>query len=124
MKLRILSWNMRGANDSDKRKVIKVLIKSQKVDLVCLQETKIQEMSKRIVWSLGVGRCLEWGVVNSRGASGGVLVFWDNRVLHLLEVKWGFSHCRAGLRIVMMISIGILQGFMILHVRRRGRFLG
>ena len=118
MKLRILSWNIRGANDSDKRKVIKVLIKSQKVDLVCLQETKIQEMSKRIVWSLGVGRCLEWGVVNSRGASGGVLVFWDNRVLHLLEVKWGFSHC------VMMISIGILQGFMILHVRRRGRFLG
>ena len=89
MKLRIISWNVRGANDSDKRKVIKALIKSQKVDLVCLQETKMQEMSKKIVRSLGVGRCLEWRVVNSRGAYSGVLVFWDNRVLHLLEVGVG-----------------------------------
>ena len=42
MKLRILSWNVRGTNDRKKRKLIKDVIKSQKVDLVCLQETKIQ----------------------------------------------------------------------------------
>ena len=36
MKLRILLWNVRGANDCEKRKVIKALIKDQKVDLVCL----------------------------------------------------------------------------------------
>ncbi|KAL6350285.1 hypothetical protein AAG906_004233 [Vitis piasezkii] len=30
MKLRILSWNIRGANDSDKRRIIKSLIKAQK----------------------------------------------------------------------------------------------
>ncbi|KAL6322348.1 hypothetical protein AAG906_007901 [Vitis piasezkii] len=30
----------------------------------------MQEMSKKIVRSLGVGRCLEWRTVNSRGASG------------------------------------------------------
>ena len=76
MKLRILLWNVRGANDNDKRKVINALIKAQKVDLICLQETKMQEMSKRIVKSLGVGRCLDWGAINSRGASGGVLVFF------------------------------------------------
>ena len=35
MKLRILSWNVRGANDKDKRKVIKAFLKSNKVDLVC-----------------------------------------------------------------------------------------
>ena len=65
------------------------LIKSQKVDVVCLQETKIQEMSRMIVRSLGVGRCLDWKVLNSRGSPGGVLVFWDKRVLHLLEVEVG-----------------------------------
>ena len=86
MKLRLLSWNVRGANDYEKRKVIKALIKDQKVDLVCLQE-----MSKRIVRSLGVGRCLEWGAVYLRGAFGGVLVFWDNRVLQLLEAEVGTS---------------------------------
>ena len=55
MKLKILSWNVRGANDRSKRKVIKALIRSQKVDLVCLQETKIQEMSQGVIHSLGVG---------------------------------------------------------------------
>ena len=86
MKLRLLLWNVRGANDYEKRKVIKALIKDQKVDLVCLQE-----MSKRIVRSLGMGRCLEWGAVYLRGAFGGVLVFWDNRVLQLLEAEVGTS---------------------------------
>ena len=36
MKIRILSWNVRGANDRDKRKIIKSVIKSQRVDVVCL----------------------------------------------------------------------------------------
>ena len=40
---------LREANDSNKRKVIKTLIKAQKADLVCLQETKIQEMSIGVV---------------------------------------------------------------------------
>ena len=56
MKIKILSWNVRGANDSDKRKIIKSVIKSNKVDVVCLQETKIKDMSTGIVRSLGVGR--------------------------------------------------------------------
>ena len=103
MKLRILSWNVRGANDREKRKLIKEVIKSQKVDLVRLQETKIQEMSNGLVKSLRVGRCLEWGVLNSRGAVGGVLVFWDNRVLQLEEMEVGkftvscrFKNCEDG----------------------------
>ena len=52
----MLSWNVRGANDNDKRKVIKALIKKNKVDLVCLQKTKIQEMSRSLIRSLRVGR--------------------------------------------------------------------
>ena len=41
MKIKILSWNVRGVDDRNKMKVIKALIRSQRVDLVCLQETKI-----------------------------------------------------------------------------------
>ena len=36
MKIRMLSWNVRGANDSSKRKVIKALIRDQMVDLFYL----------------------------------------------------------------------------------------
>ncbi|RVW47758.1 hypothetical protein CK203_015871 [Vitis vinifera] len=63
---------------------MKALIKSQKVDLACLQETKIQEMSNGIVRSLGVGRCLEWCVVNLRGAAGNF-----NTIGFLLELSRG-----------------------------------
>lgn len=40
MKLRLLSWNMREANGNHERMIIKSLITWQKVDLVCIQETK------------------------------------------------------------------------------------
>ena len=36
MKIRILSWNIRGVNGKEKRKVVKALLKSYKVGLVCL----------------------------------------------------------------------------------------
>ena len=55
------------ANNSDKKMLIKSLINAQKADLVCLQETKIQSMSCSLVRSLGVGRFLEWGALDSRG---------------------------------------------------------
>ena len=103
MKLKILSWNVRGANDRSKRKVIKALIRSHKVDLVCLQETKIQEMSQGVIHSLGVGRFLGWGAVDARGAAGGVVVFWDKRVLELVGLEVGifsiscrFKNCEDG----------------------------
>ena len=90
-------------NDRNKKSLIKALISSQKVDLVYLQETKMSEMSIGVVRSLGVGRFLEWGVLNVRGAAGGVLVFWDNRVLELVGMEVGlfsiscrFKNCEDG----------------------------
>ena len=41
MKLKIMSWNVRGMNDRDNKLVIKAFLKSQRAELVCLQETKI-----------------------------------------------------------------------------------
>ena len=46
-------------------------------------------MSRGIIRSLGVGRFLEWGTVDSRGAASGIVVFWDNRVLDLVDLQKG-----------------------------------
>ena len=59
MKIKILSWNVRGANDVNKRKVIKAFIKMQRVDVVCLQETKLKEVTTGLIRCLGVGRFLD-----------------------------------------------------------------
>ena len=46
-------------------------------------------MSAHLVRSLGVGSCLEWGVVEASGKVGGILLFWDNQVLELIEMEMG-----------------------------------
>ena len=56
MKLRLLSRNVCGVNDSSKRRVIKAVIRSQRVDLFYLQEAKIQTLSEGLVRSLGSGK--------------------------------------------------------------------
>ena len=71
MLIRILSWNVRGINDKDKRKVVKAFLRLQKADLVCLQETKCKLMSDLVVKSLGFGRFVNWGSVHSSGQAGG-----------------------------------------------------
>jgi len=52
MKLKILSWNVRGINELDKRLRIKGLIRDWKVDLVCLMETKMEVITREVVRSL------------------------------------------------------------------------
>ena len=69
-------------------------------------------MSTGIVRSLGVGRFLEWGVVDSRGAAGEILVFWDNRVLELVDLQKGLFSISCTLRAARMVSYGRLQEFM------------
>ncbi|RVW76181.1 hypothetical protein CK203_044278 [Vitis vinifera] len=100
MKLKIISWNVRGANDSSKRKIIKNYIRSQRVDLMCIQETKIQEMSEGIVRSLGTERFLDWRALNAEGAAGGILICWDKRVLDILE--WEEGHFTLSCRFKIM----------------------
>ena len=89
MRIKILCWNVRGLNDSEKRKLIKGVVRNQKPDLVCLLETKVKEMSQQMVNSVGIGRFLNWASVDARGAAGGLLLLWDNRVLENLEVERG-----------------------------------
>ena len=89
MKFKMLSWNVRGANNLNKRNVIRNFIRSQRVDLVCLQETKIQNLSSADARSLGVGRLADWRAVEAEGSAGGVLVFWDTRKLELVEAELG-----------------------------------
>ena len=69
MNIKLLSWNVRGVNDSVKRKVIKSVVRKQKVDLFCIQETKIQVLSDRVVRSLGPGRYLDWKALDVFGSA-------------------------------------------------------
>ncbi|RVW63742.1 hypothetical protein CK203_052748 [Vitis vinifera] len=69
-------------------------------------------MSSGIVRSLGVERHLDWRAVNSTGAAGGILVFWDNRVVELVELEEGeFSILRG----VLGGALGQLKVYGVTH---------
>ena len=65
MNLKILSRNVRGLNDRQKRSIVKNLLHGWKCDVICLQETKLTGMDRQMVGSLwsslcglsGLGRC-------------------------------------------------------------------
>ena len=59
------------------------------MDLICIQETKIQAMSEGIVRSLGMGRFIDWRALNAEGAAGGILICWDKRVLDIMDWEEG-----------------------------------
>ena len=91
MKIKILSWNVRGVNDPDKRRVIKSFLRSNRVDLVSLQETKVQQMNNVMARSIGVGRFLNWRALNVEGSAGGILLLWDRRISLVDSVASSFS---------------------------------
>ena len=89
MQVKIMTWNVRGVNDPDRRKIIRNFIRYQRVDLVCLQETKIQEMTASVARSLGVGRFSDWRALNAEGSAGRILLLWDKRIMELVDSEFG-----------------------------------
>jgi hypothetical protein len=85
MKLKILSWNVRGINELDKRLRIKGLIRDWKVDLVCLMETKMEVITREVVRSLWGCQHVDWCFMGASGASGGILIMWDRRVVEKVD---------------------------------------
>ena len=57
--------------------------------IFCLQETKIQTLSKGLVRSLGFGRWSDSVALDAYGSAGGLLICWDKRSLEVLEMEVG-----------------------------------
>ena len=87
MKIKIQSWNVRGANDKTKRKLIKVFLKTHKADVVCIQETKWRSSPNGIIRSLASSRYVDLVTSCFEGASGGIVILWDSRVAQLIGVE-------------------------------------
>ena len=89
MKIKMISWNVRGLNDPRKRLVVKNLLREWKCDVVCLQETKIASMDRQLVCSLWSCPYVDWAVFEADRIAGGILIMWDKRVLYKVEVMVG-----------------------------------
>jgi endonuclease/exonuclease/phosphatase family metal-dependent hydrolase len=79
---KLLIWNVRGLNASVRQDSIKELVDSSQVDVVCLQETKMQNISRRNILSMLGADFPEYVYLPSVGASGGILIAWRRHIGH------------------------------------------
>ncbi|KAG6663824.1 hypothetical protein CIPAW_02G049700 [Carya illinoinensis] len=61
------------------------MIRKWKVDIVCLQETKLNYIDRGIVRSLWSEVHVDWAYLASNRASGGIVVLWDRRLVERVE---------------------------------------
>ena len=90
MNLKIVSWNVRGLNDKDKRLRVRSLIRMWKADIICLQETKMADINRRVVQSIWGNQHVDWISLGSNDAAGGILLMWDRRVVEKVEEAAGY----------------------------------
>jgi hypothetical protein len=68
---------------------VRNLIRQWKADVICLQETKLEIISNNIVRSLWGCQFVDWCYAASCGASGGIMLMWDKRLVEKIEVYVG-----------------------------------
>ena len=86
--MKIISWNTKGLGSKKKRRVVKDFLRSEKPDVVMIQETK-KEYDRRFVCSVWSARNKDWAALLASGASGGILIIWDSKKLCREEVVLG-----------------------------------
>lgn len=56
MQFKLVSWNVRGLSDRDKRRLVQRLVVDWKAEIVCFQETKLEgEMANLVKQICGGG---------------------------------------------------------------------
>ena len=99
---------MRGLNDGAKRLCVSNLLHTWKADIVCLQKTKLDVVERAMVRSLWRCRYVDSLCLNSKGASGGIIIMWDTRVVEKVEEAVGHYSVSCKFKVV---SSGLVWGF-------------
>ena len=64
-------------NYKDKLIHMQNLIRMWKDDVICLQETKMREINRRVIQSLWGNLHIDWTSLGSNGVFSGILLMWD-----------------------------------------------
>lgn len=84
MNLSLLNWNIRGMNSSKKKQILHDLIDLEKIDVIMIQETKMENFSTRQLRKIS-HRFDLWHWVPAIGRSGGILFGGDSNKIKVLR---------------------------------------
>lgn len=83
----ILIWNVRGLNNKARRDSVRELINTTRPQIVCFQETKIQDMTHNILLSTLGAEFTCHVALHANGTRGGVLVAWQSSACQALTTR-------------------------------------
>nr|XP_009603407.1 exodeoxyribonuclease-like [Nicotiana tomentosiformis] len=89
MKTKNLSWNVNGLKGNRKWDIIKSLIRDWKPDILCLQETKIEDWNGILARQFWGNRWVEWAELKASDTRGGIVTMWDKRHWNCIEIQHG-----------------------------------
>src|SRR5664279_4570356 len=82
-----ISWNVRGLNDKRKRIVIRQTILIERPDIICMQETKLNQIDRTLLNQICGRRYDQHRVINADGTRGGVLIASKSVQFCILDIK-------------------------------------
>lgn len=74
--MKLLAYNIRGVGSRIKRREIQELVRKHKVDLVCIQESKLEGVNEekcKLIWGNSCG----WEAKDAEGRAGGIITLWN-----------------------------------------------
>jgi exonuclease III len=76
----LLCWNVWGLNSRARQDAVRNLVDSSRADIVCLQETKMADLSRGVILS-SLGSDFDMVVtLLAVGSAGGVLIAWRHHI--------------------------------------------
>ena len=92
----MLSSNVKGLNNPQKREVCKNLLKKWKYDIVCFQKTKLSSLNSFVVRNFWGCPFLDWVALDAINTIRRVLLVWDKRFFEKVD------------RVVGLFSVNVL----------------
>ncbi|XP_057808558.1 uncharacterized protein LOC131023037 [Salvia miltiorrhiza] len=78
--MNLLSYNIRGLGSVAKQRDVTDLVKGQKIDFCCLQETKMEVFRDLFCKSWWGSNYIDRAIRNSEGRAGGIVCLWNREV--------------------------------------------
>uniref|UniRef100_A0ACD6A1M8 Uncharacterized protein n=1 Tax=Avena sativa TaxID=4498 RepID=A0ACD6A1M8_AVESA len=80
-------WNVRGLNDQDRKDTMHETIATSTCQIVCLQETKLEDISSFDACYIGGNRSKSFAQRPALGTRGGILMLWDDSNVQITDVQ-------------------------------------
>lgn len=85
--MKTISWNVRGVGRRSKIRLIIEKLVYSKAGVVIIQETKKDEIQRKLIGSIWGVKYTDWVSIPSNGSSGGILVMWKTKSVVTPQIR-------------------------------------